>query len=100
MGRGNADLGSKLMNTFLNVINEVTPTSKTVVLFNSGVKLCCEGSPVLEHMQDLVEKGVTLLNCGTCLNYFELNGKLKAGKESNMVEITETMLNADLIIPL
>jgi len=100
MGRGDDELGKRLINSFLNVLNESSKTPEAVVLFNSGVKLACEGASTLEALNDLSEKGVTILNCGTCLNHFGLNKKLRVGKESNMYEITETMMNADKVIPL
>ena len=67
---------------------------------NSGVKLAIEGSPVLESLDKLEREGVSLLVCGTCLNYFEVKDKLRQGKISNMYEIAEKMLSAEKVIAL
>lgn len=100
MGRGDEELGRRLMNTFLGVLGQAEQSVGAIVLFNSGVKLACEGSPVLDELKDLEERGTVILACGTCLNHFGLEKKVVAGKPSNMVEITDTMLRAEKVIPL
>ncbi|MDP8207787.1 MAG: sulfurtransferase-like selenium metabolism protein YedF [Candidatus Electryonea clarkiae] len=100
MGRGDAELGKKLMKSFLNVLQEVDEIPSAVVLFNTGVFLACEGSDVLEPLKDLEEAGVALLSCGTCINHFNLEDKLKVGKISDMFEITNTMINADKVVSI
>jgi len=94
MGRGSEELGSILMRAFLHTLGEVEVKPQKLILVNSGVKLACEGSPVLEDLQIITSKGVEILACGTCLNYFELKGKLKAGRVSNMYEILSTLSQA------
>lgn len=100
MGRGDEELGKRLMTTFLQVLGQADKTVAAMVLFNTGVRLACEGSPVLQELKDLEERGTMILSCGTCLNHFDLERKLVVGKASNMVEITDTMLNAEKVIPL
>lgn len=100
MGRGDDALGHRLMETFLNVLAELDPRPQVVVLFNSGVKLACEGSPVLEPLRDLERDGARILSCGTCLDHYELSRSVRVGEASNMVAITEAMFGADLIVPL
>jgi len=98
IGMGSEELGRVLMKTFINTLIETTPRPETIIFMNSGVKLAIEGSPVLESLDKLEKAGVNLLVCGTCLNYFEVKDKLKAGKVSNMYEIVEHMLNAEQVI--
>ena len=100
MGQGEKELGEILMTSFLNVLQEAETQPSAIVLFNTGVKLACDGSPVLEPLRDLEKNGTIFLSCGTCLDYFELKDKLEVGKVSDMFEITETMLNADLVVPI
>jgi len=98
IGQGSEELGRVLMKAFINTLIETTPRPETIIFMNSGVKLAIEGSPVLESLDKLEKTGVSLLVCGTCLNYFEVKDKLKAGKVSNMYEIAEKMLSAEKII--
>ncbi len=100
MGRGDDELGARLAASFVNVLAEIHPDPAAIVFFNRGVYLCIADSPVLDILREFEARGVKLLCCGTCLNHFELNGDLAVGNTSNMVEITETMLAADLILPL
>lgn len=100
MGVGDEELGRRLVASFLNVLAEMDATPSAIVFFNRGVYLCVQDSPVLDVLEDLAERGVRLLNCGTCLNHFGLSEELSVGRESNMVEITETLLGAEKVIPL
>ena len=90
----------KLVTTFLSVICEMGNYPNTIVCYNSGVKLSCEGSDVIDQLKELEGHGTKILNCGTCLNYFELSKKLLVGQESNMVEISNSLFEADKIIDL
>jgi len=98
IGQGSEELGRTLMKVFINTLIETTPKPGIIIFMNSGVKLVIEGSPVLEGLDNLEKAGVNLLVCGTCLNYFEVKDKLKAGKVSNMYEIAEQMMRAEKVI--
>lgn len=100
MGRGEAELGSILVRGFFHTLGEVEPVPDTIIFFNTGVKLACEGSPVLEDLCTLEAGGIEMLACGTCLSYFELTEKLAAGHVSNMYDIAETLLTAGKVINL
>jgi selenium metabolism protein YedF len=94
LGRGSEELGSILMRAFLHTLGEADIKPQKIILINSGVKLACEGSPALEDLQRIISAGVEILACGTCLNYFELKDKLRAGRISNMYEILSTLSQA------
>ncbi|MEW6173624.1 MAG: sulfurtransferase-like selenium metabolism protein YedF [Bacillota bacterium] len=99
LGRDNEELGRRLTNIFISTlaVNDTQP--QKIILMNAGVKLACEGSMVLEAMGDLQEKGVEVLACGTCLNFFNLNHALRVGRPADAYEIVNIMLrNATLII--
>jgi selenium metabolism protein YedF len=100
MGRGDEELGHILIRGFFHTLGEVEPLPDTIVLFNSGVKLVAEGSPVLEDLDALCGQGVEILACGTCLGHFELKDKVAVGEVSNMYTIAETLLNAGKVIGL
>jgi selenium metabolism protein YedF len=94
LGRGSEELGSILMRAFLHTLGEADIKPQKLILVNSGVKLACEGSPALEDLERIISTGVEILACGTCLNYFELKDKLRAGRISNMYEILSTLSQA------
>lgn len=87
LGRGDDDLGRLLMKAFIYTLNEVDNMPERILFMNSGVKLCIEDALTLENIQKLSSKGVDILVCGTCLDFFKLTDKLKVGKISNMYDI-------------
>jgi selenium metabolism protein YedF len=100
MGRGDEELGGILMRSFLHALNEVEPLPNTIILINSGVKLTAEGSVVLEDLRALQHRGVEILACGTCLDFFGLKDKIAVGHISNMYSIAETLLGAGKVVAL
>ena len=97
-GRGSEELGRILMRSFLQTLEQSEAQPQKIILINSGVKLACEGSEVLEDLQELSGKGVEVLSCGTCLEYFGIKKKLLAGKVSNMYEILMSLASAGKVI--
>lgn len=90
-GRGSSELGEVLMKSFMFTLVESDTPPQSMLFVNSGVNLTCEGSPVLDHLVNLKERGVEILSCGTCLDYFKLKEKLSVGQVSNMYTIYEKM---------
>ena len=97
LGRGEEQLGLILMATFLRLLGESKEKPESIIFWNTGVKLVCEGSRVLDHIRKLEEQGVTILACTTCLEYFELEDKIVVGKPTTMVKSIQSMFNDDLI---
>jgi selenium metabolism protein YedF len=100
MGRGDEELGGILVRAFFHTLGEVEPLPQTIIFFNSGVKLVVEGSPVVEDLQALRDRGVEILACGTCLGHYELKDKVAVGEVSNMYTIAETLLSAGKVVSL
>jgi selenium metabolism protein YedF len=100
MGRGEEVLGGVLMKSFLHTLTQTTPVPDVMILFNTGVRLAVQGSEVLDDLDALMNAGVKILACGTCLNYFSLKEKLAVGEVSNMYDIAQTMLTAGRIVQL
>ncbi|WP_448874851.1 sulfurtransferase-like selenium metabolism protein YedF [Desulfobulbus propionicus] len=98
MGRGSDQLGWALLQTFVQTIKEVQPLPSAIVLYNSGVKLVTSESGALEALRQLQERGVEILACGTCLDFYQLKAALRVGQISNMHEIMRTMVEAEKII--
>jgi len=98
MGGGDETLGSFLMKAFLKTLLDLDTKPNCLILINSGVQLASEGSKVLDSLIALSEKGVEILSCGSCLDFYGLKGKLKVGVVSNMVEIIQSMMEADRLI--
>lgn len=100
IGRGDDELGTILMRSFIPTLLEIEEQPKKMVFMNSGVKLTVEGSPVLEFLEKIEKEGVELLVCGTCLDFFGLKDKVKAGSISNMLELVTTLSKADKVMSM
>lgn len=98
MGHGDDQLGEILIRGFFHTLTEMDDAPAAIIFLNSGVKLTTEGSPVLDDLRALEERGVEIYSCGTCLNYFGLTDSPKVGTVSNMYSIVETLLSAGKVI--
>jgi selenium metabolism protein YedF len=98
LGVGEEALGTILMRSFLKTLLDLKPIPSKLIFINSGVRLTTEGSEVLETLKSISEKGVEILSCGTCLDFYELKPKLKVGIISNMYDIAQSLLEADRLI--
>ena len=98
MGEGNDELGTVLMKGFIYALTQLDELPETILLYNGGAPLSCEGSDSLEDLKSLEAQGVEILTCGTCLNYYGLSEKLAVGSVTNMYVIAEKMTAADLIM--
>jgi selenium metabolism protein YedF len=98
LGIGDEALGLVLMRAFLKTLLDLDPKPTRMVFINSGVRLTSEGSEVLETLSALSGRGVEILSCGTCLDFYGLKEKLKVGIVSNMYDIVKSLLEADRLI--
>jgi selenium metabolism protein YedF len=99
IGRGDEELGGKLMGNFLRTLPEMDGLWR-VVLLNSGVKLAVHGSDLLEPLQELESSGVSLLVCGTCLSHFQLLEDKGVGETTNMLDVVTSLQLAGKVITI
>lgn len=98
MGEGNDELGKILLKGFLFALTQQETLPSTILFYNGGASVTCEGSASLDDLRELTKLGVEILTCGTCLNYYGLTNKLCVGEITNMYVIAEKQLQADLVI--
>ena len=99
MGIGDEQaLKEKLAKTFLTLTHQMDPLPEAICFYTDGVKLACEGSPVLDELHTLEESGVRLILCQTCLNTYELSDHVRVGIVGGMGDIITAMWQADNVI--
>ncbi|MFW6281142.1 MAG: sulfurtransferase-like selenium metabolism protein YedF [Halanaerobium sp.] len=96
-GEGSPELGKILIKGFLNTLLEVDPLPKKIIFLNSGVKLTSVYNDTVEVIQELGEKNVEILSCGTCLDFYDLKSELKVGEISNMYEIVDSLNSGSFV---
>jgi len=101
-GMGNADklLQHKLIKSYLKLLIESKELPDVITFYAEGVKLTVDGSPVLEELQTLSDKGVLLFICSTCLNHYEIAENVRIGIQSHMPDILTAQQKADKVITL
>jgi selenium metabolism protein YedF len=100
LGEGSEDLGRLLMKNFIITLLDVTETPERMLFLNRGIFLTTEGSEVIEALEKLANRGVEILSCGVCLDFFNRREKLCAGSVTNMFTIAESILRAGSVIRL
>lgn len=100
LGQGDDVQGSALMDSFLYALTRLETVPSAIILINSGVFLASEGSPTLTNLMLLEARGVEILSNSSCLDYYKLREKLKAGRISNMFSISEKLFTAARVITL
>lgn len=98
MGTGDEKLGKALMKAFVFALTKQDALPETVLCYNTGAYLTSEGADTLEDLKLLESEGVTILTCGTCLDYYGLKDKLAVGGVTNMYDIVERMEAAAAIV--
>jgi len=97
LGRGDERLGSMIMANFLRLLSESENKPSSLLFWNKGVRLVCEGSKVLDYLKRLEEQGVEILACTTCLEYLGFIDKLEVGKPTTMLKSIESMLSCEVV---
>ncbi|GFM35478.1 sulfurtransferase-like selenium metabolism protein YedF [Desulfovibrio psychrotolerans] len=98
IGSGDDELGGRLMKNFMATLPELGADLWRIVMVNAGVKLAVEDSPVLGELQRLEADGVSILVCGTCLDFFNLLDKRAVGQTTNMLDVVTSMQLAAKVI--
>lgn len=101
LGEGDPTLGYNLLKMFLYTLSQGENVPAYLLFMNGGVKLPAGGEQeVLDSLHALANKGVQILVCGACLNYYGLSDKLQAGQVSNMYDILSKMQEVAKVITL
>lgn len=89
LGQGEGELGEGILENFFTLLKQREDLPVAVFCMNRGVYTLTENSLVSLQLKELEEKGVEILGCKTCLDYYELTDKLVVGKISTMGEFIE-----------
>ena len=100
IGEGDPELGHSLIKMFFYTLSEKPDLPSAICFMNNGVRLVTENEQTIEHLKVLEAKGVKLIVCGTCLNFYGLTDKLQCGTIGNMYDIVETMTKAGKVITI
>ena len=100
LGEGPAELQQKLCLKFLQLNLDANMLPAKILFYTDGVKLACEGSPVVDTLRAMRDRGVELILCSTCLDFYGLREKVAVGIVGGMPDIIEAMSAAGKVISL
>ena len=98
LGRGDDTLGARLMDNFLATLPELGDALWRIVLLNGGVRLAARPGKALDSLKALEADGVSILVCGTCLDFYQLLEKRAVGQTTNMLDVVSSLALADKVI--
>ncbi len=98
-GMGHCDevLSETLMKGYIHTLTQKAELPGHIILYGEGVKLCCTGSESIEDLKALIEKGVKVLSCGICLDFYELSDDLQVGGTTTMGEVADIVAKSACI---
>ena len=96
------ELGKILIKGFIKTFLNADPLPAKMVLVNTAVKLACRGADeeILGALKELQQKGVEIICCATCLNYYNLLDELEIGVASNAYDVVQSLVSADSVVRL
>ena len=100
IGSADVELGRLLMKNFLYAVARNEDAPACVMLMNEGVRLACEGSTSIDDLRLLVEQGVPVKACGTCLDFLGIKDALVVGEVGTMVHGVAALLGADDVLTI
>ena len=100
MGQGPAELQQVLARKYLALTLESGNLPAKILFYTDGVRLACEGSPVLAELAELEGRGVELVLCKTCLDTYGLTDQVRQGVVGGMGDILEALQKAEKVISL
>lgn len=97
MGGGDDSLGENLMKGYIHTLSTKETLPAHIIFYGEGVKLACTGSESIDDLKVLAGKGVKILSCGICLDFFELKEELQVGGVTTMSEVVDITSNSGYI---
>ncbi|MBU0754046.1 MAG: hypothetical protein KJ645_02835 [Planctomycetes bacterium] len=93
IGEGEANLSAKLTDLFFKVLPESDVLPAKINFLNAGIFLTTEGSPIEANLKRLEERGVEIVSCITCLNYFGRMEKIVVGRPGDMKDTVNAVIS-------
>lgn len=100
MGKADPALQHKLAAKYFELLMQNTNLPAVICFYTEGVKLTVNGSLVLDQLKALEAKGVRLIICSTCLDFYGLNDQIQAGIVGGMSDIIEAQTKASKVITI
>ena len=95
-----AQLPITLLGKYFDLLLAGSNLPNAICFYTDGIKMVIDTSPVLVQLKALEAKVVRLIVCSTCLEAFNLTGRVQVGIVGGMADIIEAQTKADKVITL
>lgn len=100
MGEAPEELSLVLLKNYLLVLLQEKEMPVYMCFYADGVKATTKDSPVVEELKELRDKGVNMIICKTCLNFYNKLDEVEVGTIATMMDIVGAQYNCDKVIVL
>jgi hypothetical protein len=97
MGSPDEKLGSLILGIFLRILGDRKELPKYIILWNGGVKNATRDSDILSCLKTLQDRGVEIISCRTCVEYFELENDIAVGVIDGMARIQDILTSHQVL---
>lgn len=97
LGSGDSSLGELLLNNFLRLLCSQHILPERIILWNSAVKAASQTSENSKYLLDLQARGVKIVLCGTCVDFYDIRESLAVGEISTMPAIQQLLLEGSVL---
>lgn len=97
LGRGDDELGRKVMVNFLAKLLDKNALPATIFMVNSAVKLAVEGTDAHDKLVKLEEAGVPILACMTCVKHHNLVDRIAPHRVSSMDTLIDLISSHEVV---
>jgi selenium metabolism protein YedF len=100
MGEGDEALGDLLIRGYFNALKGMDNLPAYIIMYNEGVKLALKDTDTAEALGELEDRGVSVIVCGTCIDFYQIKQNVGVGRISNMYQIATTLAGAGHVVYL
>jgi hypothetical protein len=97
---GDADglLADQLLREYLQALIDHPEPPLALLFYASGVRLTLDGSPVLDHLRSLLERGTDLLACRSSLSSIAPGRQPAVGRAAPLAHLIDQMRQAHVLL--
>lgn len=100
MGSAPSELQTVLIINFFGTLLKENKIPGAIFFYADGVKLNTHGSAIEDMLIELEKRGVLIITCTTCLNYYNVLPDLASGKKGGMADLVRLTERADKVVTL
>ena len=98
---GDGELGKKLLMGFLDTLKKADNAPSIIVCVNEAVLINTDSEHFAHQaMKELANKGIEIISCGSCLEFYGKIKDLKTGRIGNALEILNLLFDKDKVVSL